>query len=104
MTFLESRHFLLAAGPRQQLKKLVMLEIEIYAPGLRQESRLMEFCSQMDMQPKVRYKVDSHHELVYFEIDEPGDITLDELTECFTSIGLAPRIVGQLPEGLATGQ
>ncbi len=79
-----------------------MLEIEIYAPGLRQESRLMEFCSQMDLQPQVRYKVDTNHDLVYFEIDDPAGITLDQLTESFTSVGLAPRIVGQLPEGLAT--
>ncbi|MES2594770.1 MAG: hypothetical protein V4662_05525 [Verrucomicrobiota bacterium] len=79
-----------------------MLEIEIYAPGLRQESRLMEFCSQMDMQPQVRYKVDTNHDLVYFEIDDPAGVTLDQLTECFTAIGLAPRIVGQLPEGLGT--
>ncbi|GEP41294.1 hypothetical protein [Brevifollis gellanilyticus] len=79
-----------------------MLEIEIYAPGLRQESRLMEFCSQMDLQPQVRYKVDTNHELVYFEIDDPAGITLDQLTENFTAVGLAPRIVGQLPEGLAT--
>lgn len=79
-----------------------MLEIEIYAPGLRQESRLMEFCSQMDLQPQVRYKVDTNHELVYFEIDDPTGITLDQLTENFTAVGLAPRIVGQLPEGLAT--
>lgn len=77
-----------------------MLEIEIYAPGLRQENIQMEFRSQMDMLPLVRYKVDTNHELVYFEIDDPLNVTLDQLTETFTSVGLAPRIVGQLPEGL----
>lgn len=77
-----------------------MLEIEIYAPGLRQENIQMEFRSQMDMLPLVRYKVDENHELVYFEIDDPMNVTLDQLTETFTSVGLAPRIVGQLPEGL----
>ena len=77
-----------------------MTELEIYAPGLRLESHLLEFCSQMDFQPLVRYKVDTHHDLVYFEIDEPGLITLEQLTETFTSIGLQPRIVGQIPEGL----
>ena len=78
-----------------------MFELEIYAPGLRQESSLMAFCSQMDFQPHVRYKVDTHHDLVYFEIEDPSLISRDQLTETFTSIGLAPRIVGQLPEGLA---
>jgi hypothetical protein len=81
---------------------MTMLELEIYAPGLRHESTLMEFNSQMDFQPHVRYKVDTHHDLVYFEIDDPGTVSLDELTQTFTSIGLVPRIVGQVPEGLAS--
>jgi len=78
-----------------------MFELEIYAPGLRQDSMLMEFSSQMDFQPHVRYKIDTHHDLVYFEIDDPSLVSLDELTATFTSIGLTPRIVGQVPEGLA---
>ncbi len=75
-----------------------MIELEIYAPGLRDDTTLMQFRDQMDLLPKVRYKVDTHHDLVYFEISEPGLVTLDQLTETFTSIGLAPRIVGQVPD------
>ena len=75
-----------------------MIELEIYAPGLRDDTTLMQFRDQMDLLPKVRYKVDTHHDLVYFEIAEAGMVSLDELTETFTSIGLAPRIVGQVPE------
>ncbi len=78
-----------------------MIEIEIYVPGLRQESRLMEWRSQMDLLPQVRYKIDAYHDLVYFEIAEPGQVSLNELTESFTSIGLTPRVVGQVPDALS---
>lgn len=77
-----------------------MIEIEVYARGLRAESRLLELRGQMDLFPKVRYKVDAHHDLVYLELDEPTEITLAEMMEVFTNIGLEPRLVGQAPEGL----
>ncbi|MEN3942021.1 hypothetical protein WJU23_12055 [Prosthecobacter sp. SYSU 5D2] len=77
-----------------------MIEIEVYARGLRAESRLLELRGQMDMQPHVRYKVDAHHDLVYFELDEPAQISLKDIMEVFTNIGLEPRLVGQVPEGV----
>ncbi len=75
-----------------------MIDLEIYAPGLRDDTVLMQFRDQMDLLPHVRYKVDTHHDLVYFEINERGKVTLEELIETFTNVGLAPRIVGQMPE------
>lgn len=77
-----------------------MIEIEVYAPGLRSESSLLELRGQMDLFPQVRYKVDEHHELVYFEMNEAKDATLEQLMEVFTNIGLVPRLVGQVPEEL----
>jgi hypothetical protein len=77
-----------------------MIEIEVYARGLRAESRLLELRGQMDMLPNVRYKVDAHHDLVYFELDKPEGITLKDIMEVFTNIGLEPRLVGQVPEGV----
>jgi len=78
-----------------------MIEIEVYAKGLRVDSTLMELHSQMDLMPAVRYKVDTHHDLVYFEIENGSDVSLRLLNETFTNVGLIPRIVGQVPEGLA---
>jgi hypothetical protein len=78
-----------------------MIEIEVYARGLRADSTLLQLRSQMDLLPQVRYKIDTNHDLVYFEIDDPQQISLRELDSVFTSIGLTPRFVGQLPEGLA---
>ena len=77
-----------------------MIEIEVYAPGLRAESRLLELRGQMDLYPQVRYKVDTHHDLVYFELDEPTEVSMKEMMEVFTNISLEPRLVGQAPEGL----
>ncbi|TDU72920.1 hypothetical protein EI77_01386 [Prosthecobacter fusiformis] len=78
----------------------MMIEIEVYAPGLRAESRLLELRGQMDLIPQVRYKVDTHHELVYFELDEPTEVSMKDVMEVFTNIGLQPRLVGQVPEEL----
>ena len=81
-----------------------MIEVEIYAPGLRSESNVMQLRNQMDHFPKVRYKVDARHDLVYFEIDKPGDINQMEIHQIFDAIDLQPRFVGQIPEELRTGQ
>ena len=81
-----------------------MIEVEIYAPGLRAESTLLQLRNQLDHFPKVRYKVDARHDLVYFEIDKPGDISQMEIHQIFDAIDLQPRFVGQIPEELRTGQ
>ena len=81
-----------------------MIEVEIYAPGLRSESTVMQLRNQIDHFPKFRYKVDARHDLVYFEIDKPGDINQMEIHQIFDAIDLQPRFVGQIPEELRTGQ
>ncbi|MBK8092876.1 MAG: hypothetical protein IPK32_13055 [Verrucomicrobiaceae bacterium] len=81
-----------------------MIEIEIYAPGLRNESRMLQLRNQMDSFPRVRYKVDAHHDIVYFEIDRPGDINQMEIHQIFDAIDLVPRFVGQIPDELRTGE
>ncbi len=77
-----------------------MIELEVYAKGLRSTNYLLELRSQMDLLPKVRYKIDVRHDLVYFEIDNPQDVSLRQLHALFTDIGLNPRFVGQIPESL----
>ncbi len=78
-----------------------MIELEVYAKGLRTEPMLKELHSQMDSLPQIRYKIDTHHDLVYFEVDTDSDASLRQLTTIFTDIGLIPRIVGQPPDGFA---
>jgi hypothetical protein len=77
-----------------------MIELEIYAPGLSPEMKQEEFRSQMDLLPKVRYKVDAHHDVVFFEVDEPSPQMLGEILLNFTNIELTPRIVGDVPTSM----
>ncbi|MCB1279033.1 hypothetical protein [Prosthecobacter sp.] len=80
-----------------------MIEVEIYAPGLRADSAMLQLRNQMDQFPRVRYKVDSRHDLVYFEIDKPGDLSQQEINQIFDAMSLEARFVGQIPEELRTG-
>lgn len=77
-----------------------MIELEVYARGLRSDSAILNLTSQMDFLPEVRYKIDERHDLVYFEIDNPQSVSLRQLHSMFTNIGLEPRFVGQIPKGL----
>jgi hypothetical protein len=77
-----------------------MIELEVYAKGLRHGDSVLQLRNQMDVLPRVRYKIDSHHDLVYFEIDDPQEVSLAQLDEVFTGIGLVPRFVGQIPEAM----
>lgn len=79
-----------------------MTELLVYAPGLREEERIMQLGHQMDILA-ARYKVDAPHDMVYFEIDDPTKITLRQVSELFESIGLQPRFVGQVPTDLKRG-
>lgn len=78
-----------------------MIELEVYACGLRREDYVLQLHNQMNLIPKVRYKVDVHHDLVYFEIDDPTEVTQTQLTQVFEDIGLEPRFVGQIPAEMA---
>ena len=80
-----------------------MIEVEIYAPGLRSESAMMQLRNQMDSFPRVRYKVDARHDLVYFEIDNPAEVTQRSITKMFEAIGLEARFVGQIPPEIELG-
>lgn len=80
-----------------------MIELEVYARGLRENNLVLQLQSQMNIIPKVRYKVDANHDLVYFEIDEPGMVTQRQIARVFDAIGLEPRFVGQLPAGIPLG-
>lgn len=77
-----------------------MIELEVYAKGLRATRYLTELRGQMDMLPKVRYKIDVRHDLVYFEIDDPEEVSLKQIHFLFTDIGLNPRFVGEVPDSL----
>lgn len=79
-----------------------MIEILVYAAGLRDPNKLMLLGHQVDVLP-TRYKIDIPHDMVYFEIDDPSKITLRQIHNLFENIGLEPRFVGQIPPELKRG-
>jgi hypothetical protein len=76
-----------------------MIELEVYAAGLRKLDTIMELDRQIATLPGVRYKVDGNHDLVYLELEE-ASITLRELRAMFRKIGLEPRFIGAVPDEL----
>jgi len=77
-----------------------MIELEIYAAGVRNLDKILELDRALDSIPGLRYKVDSNHDIVYFEADEPT-FTLLEILTAFERNGLTPKVVGPIPDALS---
>jgi len=73
-----------------------MIEVEVYAAGLRDPSREMRLALELDTIDGVHYKVDGRHDLVYMEFTETVP-TKHELRDIFDRIGLDAKFVGQVP-------
>jgi hypothetical protein len=76
-----------------------MIELEVYAAGTRDLNKILELDHQLAAIPGLRYKVDSNHDLVYFELEEPT-ISIREIRAIFRKLGLDPRFVGAIPAEL----
>ena len=48
-----------------------MIELEVYAAGVRELDKIMQLDHLLETVPGLRYKVDSNHDLVYLEFDDP---------------------------------
>jgi hypothetical protein len=76
-----------------------MIELEVYAAGLRDLNKIMELDHQLAAIPGLRYKVDSNHDLVYLELDEPT-VSIRQIRALFVKLGLDPRFIGAIPPEL----
>jgi hypothetical protein len=76
-----------------------MIELEVYAAGVRDMNKILELDHELGAVPGLRFKVDRNHDLVYLELDEPV-ITFRELRAAFIKLGLEPRFVGAIPSEL----
>ena len=76
-----------------------MIELEVYAAGLRDLNKILELDHQLGAIAGLRYKVDTNHDLVYLELDEPI-INLREIRAIFLKLGLDPRFIGAVPPEL----
>lgn len=71
-----------------------MVEVQIYAAGLRAPDKLMGLDLELGAIPDVRYKVDTLHDIVYLE-SESAAISLEELRSIFKKLDLRALFVGQ---------
>lgn len=76
-----------------------MLELEVYAAGVRDLNKIMELDHELGPLAGLRYKVDANHDLVYLEMEEPS-VTVREIRASFRRLGLEPRFVGAIPPEL----
>lgn len=76
-----------------------MFEIEIYARGLREMGKILELDRQLVEIAGLRYKVDTNHDIVYLEFDEPT-FSVREIRAIFISLGLQPLFIGAIPPEL----
>ena len=76
-----------------------MIELEVYAAGVRDLNKILELDRQLEAVSGLRYKVDSNHDLVYLELEE-ATITLREIRAIFRKLELEPRFVGAVPPEL----
>ena len=49
-----------------------MMELGVYAAGLRHLHKISELDHQLEAIAGLRYKVDSNNDLVYLELDKPA--------------------------------
>jgi hypothetical protein len=76
-----------------------MFEVEIYARGLREMGNVLELDRQLVEIAGLRYKVDTNHDIVYLEFDEPT-LSIREIRAIFVKLGLEPLIIGAIPPEL----
>lgn len=76
-----------------------MLELEVYAAGVRDLNKILELDHELETIAGLRYKVDRNHDLVYLEIEEPT-VTFRELRAIFRKLHLEPRFIGSIPPEL----
>ena len=73
-----------------------MIELEVYAAGVRNLEKILELDHELEAVPGLRYKVDSNHDIVYLEFEEPT-LTVQEIRGIFRKLSLEARIVGSVP-------
>lgn len=71
-----------------------MVEIQVYAAGLRAPDKLMGLDLELGAIPAVRYKVDTLHDIVYLESENTA-FSLEELRSIFKKLDLRALFVGQ---------
>ncbi len=77
-----------------------MIELEVYAAGVRNADKMMGLALELDTLSGLRYKVDTNHDIVYMEFDDKS-ASVSSLKSLFSKAGLDAKFVGALPEGIS---
>jgi hypothetical protein len=76
-----------------------MIELEVYARGLREMGKILELDRQLVEIAGLRYKLDTTHDIVHLEFDEPT-LSVREIRAIFIKLGLQPLFIGTIPPEL----
>jgi hypothetical protein len=95
-------HFFLRDGlhgtnPPARIRRV--FEVEIYARGLREMGKILELDRQLVEIAGLRYKMDTNHDIVYLEFDEPT-LSIREIRTIFLKLDLEPLFIGAIPPEL----
>jgi hypothetical protein len=71
-----------------------MVEVQVYAAGIRAPDKLMGLDLELGAIPGVRYKADTLHDMIFLESDDPA-ISLEGIRCIFNKLDLQARFVGQ---------
>ena len=78
-----------------------MVDLEVYAAGVRNPDKMMALALELDVIPGLRYKVDTNHDIVYMEfLDQVPSVSL--LQSVFRKIEVEALFVGQMPPEVTT--
>ena len=73
-----------------------MIELEVYAAGIRNLEKILELDHELEAVAGLHYKVDSNHDIVYLEFEQPS-ISVQDLGAIFAKLGLDAKFVGAIP-------
>jgi len=80
-----------AAAP---VKLTFVIELEIYAAGVRTPDKLMGLDLELGAIPGLRYKVDTLHDIIFLETQDQN-LSLEAIHSIFNKLDLKARFVGQ---------
>jgi len=76
-----------------------MIELELYAAGVRNTENVLKLGHEFEAVPGLRYKVDVNHDIVYLEFTEPV-LSVEQILSIFSKLDLTAKIVGTIPPEL----
>ncbi len=76
-----------------------MIELEVYAAGIRSLEKILELDHELETISGLHYKVDSNHDIIYLEF-EHATVSVQELKGIFAKLGLDAKFVGAIPPEL----